>query len=187
VKKLLVVAVVAALSVPLFALARHAEVVDPDDTKGLLDIRRVTVGGSRRAPEWTISTFARWTVSEIWDVGFFVVKLDTLSTSRADYYAIVSSNGRDLSGYLYKDRQRKPDRRLRAVRIERPDRRSVTIRVDLSQLKRRESRVYYWYAQTMFTSDNCRGTCIDRAPDSGTIAEPGPAPTETPSPTVPTP
>ncbi|MGH2806100.1 MAG: hypothetical protein ACRDKT_02370 [Actinomycetota bacterium] len=186
-KKVLLVALAAAVSLPLLALARHVELTDPDDTKGLLDIRRVTVAGSRRAPTWTIATGARWTAEQMWDTGFLVVKIDTFGTRRADYYAIVNSDGRKFHGSLYRDRKKKPDRRLRGVRVDRADRRSLTIRIGLRELRRRESRIYRWYATTLFASDNCRSTCIDRAPDQGAISEPEPAQTPTPTPSVPTP
>lgn len=186
-KKVLLVALAAAVSLPLLALAHHVELTDPDDTKGLLDIRRVSVAGSRLAPTWTIATGARWTAEQMWDTGFLVVKLDTFGTARADYYAIVSSDGTRFRGSLYRDRQEKSDRRLRGLTLERADRRSVTIRINLRELRRRDSRVYRWYATTLFASDNCRSTCIDRAPDEGAIAEPGPVESPSPTPTLPTP
>jgi hypothetical protein len=187
-KKVLLATLAAALSLPLLvASARHMEVLDPDDTKGLLDIRRVTVAGSQNAPTWTIATGARWTAEQMWDTGFLIVKIDTFGTDRPDYYAIVSSDGRKFRGFLYRDRQEKPDRRLRGVGLERADRRSLTVTINIRELRRRESRVYSWYAQTLFMSDNCRGTCIDRAPDTGAVAEPGTGTTPTPTSTVPTP
>jgi hypothetical protein len=190
-KKVLLIAVAAvvaaALAIPLLASARHMEVLDPDDTKGLLDIRRVTVAGSQNAPTWTIATGARWTAEQMWDTGFLVVKIDTFGRPRADYYVIVSSDGRKFRGFLYRDRQEKPDRRLRGVALERLDRRSLTVTINIRDLRRRENRVYSWYTQSLFMSDNCRGTCIDRAPDSGVIAEPGTGSSPTPTPTVPTP
>jgi hypothetical protein len=184
-KKLLLVSLAAALSLPLLASARHTDVLDPDDSKGLLDIRRVAVGGSQNAPTWTIATGARWTAEQMWDTGFLIVKIDTFATPRADYYAIVSSDGHKFRGFLYRDRKEKPDRRLRGVALERLDRRSVTVTINIRELLRRDDRVYNWYTQTLFMSDNCRGTCIDRAPDAGAVSEPGTTPT--PTPTVPTP
>lgn len=183
-KKIAVVALAALLVVPVLASARHLVVSDPDDTRGLLDIRRTEVGGSRNSPRWSVSTYATWSVREVWDTGFVLVRIDTFGTSRADYYAMVRSNGRALVAHLFRDRKKRRDHRLRRLPVTREDRRNVTITIDMRRLKRRNSRVYSWFVQTLFASDNCRSTCIDRAPDRGTISEPGARPSPTPSVTV---
>lgn len=181
-RKVALVALAALLLPPLLASARHLDVRDPDDTRGLLDMSRVEISGTRNEPRWSVSTFASWSVQDVWDSGFVLVRVDTFGTSRADYYAMVRSNGRDLVAHLFRDHERRRDRRLRALQATRSDRRNVTIAIDLRRLKRRDSRVYAWFVQTLFSSDNCRDICIDRAPDRGAISEPGPGPS--PSPTV---
>ena len=180
-RKVALVALAALLALPLLASARHLDVRDPDDTRGLLDVRLAEVSGTRNEPRWSVSTFATWSVKDVWDTGFVLVRIDTFGTSRADYYAMVRSNGRDLVAHLFRDFERRRDHRLRALQVTRADRRNVTITIDLRRLKRRNSRVYRWFVQTLFSSDNCRDICIDRAPDRGAVSEPGPGPSQSPT------
>ena len=180
-RKLAAVVLAGVLTIPLLAGARHLDMRDPDDTKGLLDVRLVEVTGGRNDPRFTTFTFSRWSPFDVWDTGFVLVRLDTKGTSRADYYALVRSNGRDLSGHLYLDRQRGSDRRLRSLRVSREGRRSVAVVVDLNRLERRGNKTYSWFVQTLFSSDNCRSVCIDRVPNRGKVAEPGVGPSPTPT------
>jgi hypothetical protein len=176
---LAVVVSVAAL-VPLLATARHAALRDANDTKGVLDIRRVEMTKGAR---WKVTSWIRWKTEDVWDRGFTFVYLDTFGGSRADYYVLVSSNGRKLTGVLHRDPPRGDDRRIRTVRTRHPNGKVVNVAVPLNRLRRRDGGVFRWYVLTMISGDNCRRFCFDRAPDSGTVAEPGPRPT----PTVPTP
>ena len=182
IKRLAVVALGAALLLPLLASARHVVISDPDDTRGDLDIKKVAIVATAPA-KWQITTFGRWNANEIWDSGFSLVFVDTFGTPRSDYYVIVSSEGDRLRGILYRDRARGRDRRMRAVRVRHPQRRVLNIVIPFSKLKRRDSAVFRWYAQTMLSSNECPQFCIDRAPNDGSVVEPGPRPT----PTVPTP
>lgn len=177
---LTVVVVSVAVLIPLLATARHASVQDANDTKGLLDIRRVEMP---RGGRWKITSWVRWKTETLWDRGFTFVYLDTFGGSRADYYVLVSSNGRKLTGVLHRDRERGKDRRIRAVRARHPSAKVVTVAIPMDRLRRRDSGVFTWYVLTAMSGDNCRQVCFDRAPDSGAIPEPGPRPT----PTVPTP
>jgi hypothetical protein len=87
---------------------------------------------------------------------------------------------------LYADRMPpRADRRLRALRVWRQDRRSVSTRMALRSLRigsQRES--YRWYVRTIFTSWKCRRTCLDRVPNKGAVeeslvaSEPSPSPTD---------
>ena len=45
------------------------------------------------APTWRLSTFSTWTVRSIWDLGNFIVQLDTRGDAAADYVAVVRSDG----------------------------------------------------------------------------------------------
>ncbi|MDQ3963832.1 MAG: hypothetical protein M3277_07980, partial [Actinomycetota bacterium] len=101
----LVVATVAAI-VASSALADHVVVQDMNDTKGLLDVRRAEVAGAKR-PRFKVTTFERWRVAEIFDYGFMLVQLDTISTPRFDYYALVRSDGSRLRASLWRDRTSK--------------------------------------------------------------------------------
>ena len=180
-KKLAAVALTGFLAIPFLAMARHLDLQDADDTRGLLDVQLVEVTGGGNNPRWKVSTFARWSERDVWDTGFVLVRLDSFGTGRADYYALVRSNGRELSGHLFRDREKQPDRRLRSVQVQRDGRRSVSVVVELNRLKRRGTKEYSWFVQTLFSSDNCRSVCIDRVPDRGKVAEPGAGPAPTPS------
>lgn len=186
IKKVAAVALGAAVLLPLLAWARHADVVDPNDTRGLLDVRRVeVVRGS--PPKWKVTTWSGWKPIEIWDRGFSFVYVDTFGTNRADYYVLVRSDGSGLRAVLYRDRARGKDRKIRAVRVRHPSARTQNVTIPVARLRRRDTRIYRWYVLTMISGDRCKQFCFDRAPDSGSVAEPGPAPTPTlptPSPTV---
>lgn len=174
--------------VPVWVSASHVDVVDADDTRGPLDIRRVDVRGETR-PTWKVTTWSRWTVQKIWDRGYVLVYLDTFGTTRYDYYALVRSNGYRMNGVLFRDRLGKPDRRISRLRTWRANRRSVSVRVPLTKVRIGERRRHYsWYVQTLMTSKRCRRVCFDRAPDAVGVIEPLPDATPTPTPTsTPTP
>lgn len=177
-------AVVAVGAVVAAAGAGHVAVPDPNDTKGLLDVRQVDVKGAKR-PRWKVITFARWKPVDIFDTGFTLVQLDTFGSARPDYYALVSSNGFRLRGALWRDRAVKRDYKVSDLRVWRAFDRSLSVRVPLRKLRIGKKRVSYrWFVETLFTSDRCRAVCIDRVPDDGRVAEPLPLPTpsETPSP-----
>jgi hypothetical protein len=175
----------AATLIPMFATARHADVRDPNDVKGLLDVRRVEmVAGKAR---WKVTSWRGWKTAELWDAGNVLVYVDSFGSSRADYYVLVSSNGRKMTGVLYRDRQRKDDRRIRSVRVRHPNATSVNATIPMGKLRRRGSGIYGWFVLTLFSGPDCRQVCFDRAPNSGSVTEPGPRPTPTlptPTPTV---
>lgn len=177
---LAMVVVAVGVSIPLLATARHLTIQDANDTKGILDVRRAEMPGGGR---WKVTSWVRWKTANIWDRGFTFVFLDTFGGSRADYYVLVSSNGRKLTGALHRDRERGNDRMIRSVRARHPSAKVVNVAIPMDQLRRRDSGAFSWYVLTAMSGDNCRRVCFDRAPDSGAIAEPGPRPT----PTVPTP
>lgn len=185
----LAVAISAGVSATLawatLALASHSNLRDGNDTKGTMDVTRVETDGMAR-PRWRIATFASWRAIEIFDSGFALVRLDTYGGARFDYYALVRSNGNKLRASLWRDRREKRDYRMRSLAVWRPDRRSLTVRVPLQQVRVGERRLTYrWQVETLFTSAECSNVCIDFAPDAGGIDEPVPfpRPTETPIPT----
>lgn len=168
--------------VPLIAGARHASVADPNDSRGVLDIRLAEVAGGSPT-RWKVTSWSKWKVEPLWDRGFTLVYVDTFGTTRADYYALVGSNGRKLQAGLYRDPSRRRDRRIRDLRARHPSQKVVNVAIPLQRLRRRDSGVYRWYVLTLLSGDNCRRVCFDRAPDTGAVLEPGPQPT----PTLPTP
>lgn len=180
-RKLVVFVAALSLSVPFLASARHVDLDDPDDTRGLLDVRRVDSFGGKDRPKWEIRTYERWRAVEIWDGGWGLVHLDTFGDERFDYYVLVRSNGSRLVGSLYLDRPQKDDRRVGNVKVDKPDRRSMLVILDLDDVRRRGSRSYRWFVRTLFMSGRCKEVCIDRVPDTSAVTEASdPAPVPTP-------
>jgi hypothetical protein len=152
-------------------LAAESPVEDRNDTRGALDVRRVTKIGTTR-PRWRIVTWTRWSAARMFDRGYALVLLDTFGTPREDYYALVRSDGSRMRGALYRDRAKRRDRRVAYVRAWRVDRRSLSVRVPLGRLflaKRRKS--YFWRVESLMTGPGCRRVCFDRAPQKGRVEE----------------
>jgi hypothetical protein len=187
--RVVVAIVIVSLLVPVLVWAHHFDPRDPNDTRGPLDVKRVDVF-RRRTPRFEIITWRGWTAMRIWDHGFGLVRLDTFGTSRFDYYALVRSTGNRLRGDLFKDRARRPDRRLFALRTSKASRRSFRVRIPLQRLRMPRSRaVYRWEVQTLFVGTRCRRTCFDFVPDQGSVRERNPFATTTttiPPTTIPT-
>lgn len=184
----LVVLLMAASLSTMFARANHQDSKDGNDVQGMLDIRQVQTFGPNKNPGWKIITFSRMTAKEMRDTGFFMVYLDTFGDSRFDYYALVSSNGSKMQGTLWRDPANKRDRRVSQLSVYRSDKRSVSLRVPLSKMNTggKKRIVYRWFVKTLFTGDNCRRVCIDRAPNNDALIEsngkPSPSPTDTEKP-----
>ena len=183
----LVAAAIAALTVMALAGPRfHDDVSDADDTRGLLDVRKVQLdhqGGT----EFTVITFATWKVPTLWDRGNAFVLLDTEGGAPAEYFALVRSTGRALEGSLWRVRHGRSDRLVRRLTVRRKTGKSISIAVPTKGLKFGRSRESYrWWVSTTFTGAGCRRTCVDRVPDEGSMEQwrPGmsPSPTESPSP-----
>lgn len=172
----------------LMVQAHHTNPPDRNDTRGMLDVRRVKTWGKLRRPGFTIVTFRRWSIEQMWDHGQALINIDTFGTRRADYYILIRSTGSGLSGTLWRDRPRR-DRRVSKVAVWRPNRRSIGLRIPLRKMrKNRTPPLYSWFAQTLFTSDRCRRVCFDRVPNRGRIKESKPQPIpSTPIPTTPPP
>lgn len=180
---LLLAAAVAAGAVVATAIAGHVNLIDPNDTPGLLDVRRVELDGTKR-PRWRVFTFSRWSTEDVFDSGFTLVRLDTFGSPRFDYYALIRSNGFRLRASLWRDRATKRDYKVDGLAVWRPSRASLAVRVPLRKVRIGKRRIaYHWIVETLFTSDKCRSVCIDFAPDAGRIAEPLPVPPPTPTPT----
>jgi hypothetical protein len=179
----------------------RAQVQDANDTRGLLDVRRVWFEPEADPPRWTIVTFSPWTPELTRDRGFVFVFVDTMGDQRFDYYAVIVSNGRHLSGSLWRDPRRGLDVRLLGLDVRRDSDMDVAVRIPLDKLEIGGVRtVYRWSVVTTFTGRVCRATCIDRIPDDGTFEQPlvtstltptatatptvTPTPSPTPSPSV---
>lgn len=181
---LLAALVAVAVALPLLAAAGHVDVRDPNDTRGLLDVRRVEVAGSNR-PTWHVITFSDWSVERMWDKGYFLVRLDTFGSERYDYYALVRSNGHRMKGRLVRDRQNKRDFNVSKLLAWHPTPSSIKVRVPLSKMRIGRFRLeYYWQVQTLFSNKRCVRICIDDVPDVAAVAEPIPGREPDPVPTV---
>lgn len=182
IKKLAAITVASLLVMPLLASARHVDVRDGNDTRGLLDMKRVEMTKSK-SPKWKIRTWRSWSVAKLWDRGFILVYLDTFGNDAADYYALAASDGRRLVGSLYRDRTTKSDFKVRSLRARHPNGKVANVTVPMNKLRRRKSKLYRWYALTMFSGNRCKRVCFDRAPNEGWVSEPVPAPAPEPVPT----
>jgi hypothetical protein len=159
------------------ASAKASAITDPNDAIGL-DISRVTLSDPDTPPPvWTIQTYRRWTISGIWDKGYFMVELDTIGGAGPEYRALVRSDGRRMLGRLFRIRRHAADRALGKLRAHKVNARSVAVRVPLSKLTFGSDRTSYkWDVLTSFASKKCPdATCFDRAPDEGSIDQPLPA------------
>ncbi len=184
----LVVLVTAASMSTMFARANHQNSKDGNEVQGMLDIRKVQTFGTNKNPGWRIITRSSMTAKAMRDTGFFMVHLDTFGDGRFDYYALVSSTGSKMQGTLWRDPANKRDRRVGTFPVWRPDKRSVSLRVRLSKMNTdgKERTEYRWFVKTLFTGNNCRRVCIDRAPNTDALIEsngkssPSPADAEEP-------
>jgi hypothetical protein len=177
---MIAIVAVAAIASPAF----HSDLGDDNDTEGLLDVRRVRLdheGGT----EATVITFADWTPASIWDRGNAYVFLDTQGGEDAEYFVMVRSTGSELQGSLWRDRRDRRDVFLRNVKVRRKSADGLSVAIPIKSLEFGGFRdSYMWWAMTSFTGQSCRRTCLDRAPDEGSVEQwrPGMSPTPTASP-----
>ena len=163
----------------------RAQVVDPNDTKGVLDMRRVWFEPEAGPPRWTVVTFAPWTPEQTRDRGFVFVYLDTVGNDRADYYAMIVSSGHRLLGSLWHDPKRGPDVKITGLDVRRDSDLTVAVRIPLGCLEIGTFRTSYgWFVVSTFTGRVCRATCVDRVPEDGFFEQPIGTPTPTPTPTT---
>lgn len=184
-----VVAVATAVLGVGLALAATVRVVDPDDTRGVLDVREVRLDlVSGQPPAWTIITTDTWRIPSLWDRGYFFVEIDANNTPEADHYVLIRSDGRAMRADLFRVvPTAAKDYRVGALTVWRTADDRVSVKVPLSWIKFGPYRTFYrWWVVTSLMSKGCPDGCIDRAPDAGAITQyrPGMSPTPTPSPTA---
>jgi hypothetical protein len=182
-------AIVTVALVAAIAGAHDTDIVDPNDTRGKLDIHEVRLAHQPGPPRWAIVTFGEWGTKQIWDRGYLIVMLDTRRGVAAEHYLLVRSAGASLVGSLWRIRSVGPDSYLGTAAVKRWSARNATVQVRLSRLEFGASRTFYrWWVETLFTSDLCRRTCRDRAPNVDAVLQwrpgmsPSPSPSEPPSP-----
>lgn len=171
---------VVAIAAPTF----HDDIRDPNDTKGPLDVQRVRLaheGGT----EVTVITFATWRTAAVWDRANAYVFLDADGGDDPEYFVVVRSTGSSMQASLWRDRRDRRDLFERNVKVRRKTRDGVSVSIPIKSLKFGRAREsYFWWTTTSFTGERCRRTCIDRAPDDGSVEQwrPGMSPTPTVSP-----
>jgi hypothetical protein len=182
-------AVITVALIAAIAGAHDTDITDPNDTRGKLDIQEVRLAHQPGPPRWAIVTFGEWRTKQIWDRGYLIVMLDTRRGVAAEHYLLVRSTGPTLVGSLWRIRSVGPDSYLGSAPVKRWSRRNATVQVRLSRLEFGASRTFYrWWTETLFTSDLCRRTCHDRAPDVDAVLQwrpgmsPSPPPSGSPSP-----
>ncbi len=184
------VAVVLALAVAGIAVAVNARLTDPHDTVGALDIREVKFAQpSGEPPTWSVITATAWKVEALWDRGYVFVQLDTKGSEAADYYALIRSDGRTLRSVLFRvtAESGKGDAAVSPLAVWRKANVSVSVKIPLKLMTFGPTRSFYrWWVVTSLTSEKCSATCLDRAPDQGSVEQwrPGMSPTPAPSPTI---
>jgi hypothetical protein len=154
------------------ALASPPTVHDGNDVEGLLDIETVVFWADQGPYSWVFSTFAGWTARRIWDLGYFVVELDTVGDDAADYVVVLRSDGHGMAGDLFRRRADGDEVHVRKLDTWRAGRRAAGVAVPRWSLWYGSSRTTFgWRTLSLFVGDRCRSSCIDRAPDDGTFVE----------------
>jgi hypothetical protein len=164
-------------------LADHTDQVDPHDTGGKLDLAEV-VFDHVGAPTWRMTTFSTWSMRSIWDLGTFVVQLDTRGDAAADFVAVVRSDGRRLRADLFRLRRDGREIEMTTLPTAKAGSRAVTVTVPMRELSIGPNRTsYFWSVVSSYTGGLlCTRTCLDAVPDEGMIEQPLPG--VTPSPTT---
>jgi hypothetical protein len=180
-----VVAIATVAAIAAGAGAHDTDFGDPNDTSGKLDVSQVRLGHEGPA-FWTIVTFARWSVNELWDAGYLMVLVDTANNPDPEYYVLIRSDGNALLGSLWRIQPTGPDSYLGTAPVKRQSGRSASVQLRLRRLMFGPHRDYYrWWVITTYTADTCVRTCVDRAPNGTDMRQqwlPGRSPTPSPSP-----
>jgi hypothetical protein len=184
-------AVITVALIAVIAGAHDTDFPDPNDARGKLDVKQVRLAHAPGPPSWTIVTFSDWSTAEMWDRGYIMVLLDTQGGGGAEYYLLVRSAGVSLQGSLWRAHAYGPDSFLGSAPVRRPSRHAASVQVGLSRLTFGASRSFYrWWVETVYTSDLCRRTCHDRAPNREPVKQwrpgmspppPSPSPSESES------
>lgn len=146
---------------------------DPNDTRGVLDVRLVTATLGLSPSTWRIGTFGRASKRRLWDEGYFVVSVDSQGDAGFDLHVLVRSSGRRMRGLILREGGRQPIGRTGAGR---PGGRAVLVRVAPERLEIPPERAYFrWSVRSILTAPHCR-PCVDAVPpaDQGAFPQPWP-------------
>ena len=172
----------AVLALAAVAGAAVVSVTDGNDVATALDISKATGAHNRAADELvhTVDTFEGYQPSDLAndDPGpaSICIEIWTRSTpgeAGPDYEACATPDrrGRNLVGAISRERAQGPDVRIGAVRLQRPSRSRLVLRIDPDHIKR--PRSYRWRAETNTFGGGCRSAsgCPDHAPGRPGTAE----------------
>src|SRR5439155_16328944 len=90
---------------------------DPNDTRGRFDVSAVRLTPAAHRLRIRITTFSRWKPLAVWDLGFFVVLLDSAGDERPDYEILARPDRGELEAHLRRTSTTTP---LARVAIRRP-------------------------------------------------------------------
>lgn len=154
------------------ALAEHADQTDPNDVRGLLDLEEVRFRHERGPYVWVFKTYGAWKTKRIWDTGFLVVQLDTIGSTATDFLVVLRSVGKEVQGELFRRRRDGTEVHRRTLDGWRAGSKGGAVQVPRRWLTFGPKRtVFRWSANSLFTGDRCRSTCIDAVPDEGTVEQ----------------
>ncbi len=174
-KRLLTAAVgstmlVVALAAP--ASATHTDMDDPNDAAGLMDLQHVAFLHDSGPYRWIFKTYPEWTTRQIWDRGNVIVQLDTIGDEAIDFLIVLRSDGRSIVADLFRKRANGTEFRVRSLDAARAGHRGATVEVRRKHLKLGAHRTsFFWRVITTYVSPKCASTCLDLAPDDGTMVE----------------
>jgi hypothetical protein len=146
---------------------------DPNDSRGILDIRQVTATLGASPSTWRIGTFGRASKRRLWDEGYFVVSFDSQGDPGFDLHVLLKSTGRRMRALILREGGRQAIGRAGAGR---PGGRAVIVRVAPERLEIPPERAYFrWSVRSILTAQRCR-PCVDVVPAAGEGAFPQPWP-----------
>jgi hypothetical protein len=149
--------------VPVGAQADQVRHRDPRDTRGRLDIRRIAHGHEGgHAVTHSISMYRAFS-SRLLQRPSNRLVLWLWESEDDDWVRVIIVRWRDgrLRAPIWGD-----DGRVGNARVTRPNRRTVSVAVNLRHLGEGEQTGYYWGVESFFANRNaCRHGCVDRAPN----------------------
>jgi Ca2+-binding RTX toxin-like protein len=135
---------------------------DRNDTRGLMDIKKVRSRGGATTPNWDVVS-ARWTKRKVWDKGYWILFADTKGSAKPDYFVLAHTNGSKMRGGLYRQTPGGGEVRIGGASVAKSGPRDLTVRLPLAKVQR--TRPYFrWTIQTLFTGSKCHKVCFDRSP-----------------------
>lgn len=137
---------------------------DVRETGALVDVRAVTTTFGRTAT-FVFQTWKAWSVRDLEERGWFVVRFDTMSSSLPDYAAVVRVHRGVMSGALFRIGSGAA-RVVTSVRVRRLSSSRISVAVPITRMERDATRpTYRWGASSLWLSSACsRTVCLDGVP-----------------------